>query len=154
MTDDVPAGWAGFAAPEEGLALLVPLSTAILESGAPLAEAAKERARTRYGMRLLASDILAGNAYLAVSAGEDGGGGVGTAAACLAGIARLQESRCLLAEVVRAGDSLDCHITALTPPETGDGGRRALQERLAARIGLAAREIVPGRLVRAAAVSE
>lgn len=140
--DSQPEGWAGFAAPDTGTALLVPLSPAILKAGAPLAETAKQRALDRYGDLTVAQDILAGNAWFAL---HDSAKPRGTVAACLGGLARLAQSRCLVAHAVRRGNALDCVVERLDPV-TGDDALRAARKRLAELTGLPARAIVPGRI--------
>jgi len=136
-----PAGWAGFAAPDRGLVLLVPLTASVLAAGEPLADAARQRARERHGDPALAADILAGNAWLALGPEPGAGGAV---AACLGGIARLLDSRCLVVRAVRDGESLDCTVEPLPPTEDESPARAAVRARLAQWTGLSPGAIRPG----------
>jgi len=143
---DTPAGWAGFAAPDRGLALLVPLTPEVLAAGEPLAVSARQRAQEGHGGPARAADILAGNAWLALGSES---GAEGAVAACLGGMARLLDSRCLVARAVRDGESLDCTVESLAPAADDEAdARAAVQARLARWTGLPARALVPGRIVR------
>ncbi len=143
--DGTAAGWAGFAAPDRGLAVLVPLTASVLAAGEPLADAARQRARARHGDPALAADLLAGNAWLALGSESAAAGAV---AACLGGMAHLLDSRCLVARAVRDGESLDCTVEPLPPADDESHARAAVRVRLARWTGLSERALVPGRVVR------
>lgn len=146
MTTPEDDGWAGFAAPNDGLALLVPLTAAIREAGAPLAERARARAMERYGDLGVAPDILGGNALLALEGGMDRAHGA--VAACLGGIAQATHSRCFVMTAVRKGEAIDCALTRLDRNAAPARFQMTVVERLANLLDIPARRIVPGVLVR------
>lgn len=137
-------GWAGFAAPGEGRAILVPLSAIILKAGAPLAERARERGMQRYGDYGVAQDILGGNALFAL---RDGTNARGAIAACLGGIARLTQSRCFVVSAVLRGHGVDCEVERLDRHEDPPDRHAAVVDRLAALMDIPAARFVPGELV-------
>lgn len=138
-------GWAGFAAPEDGWGLLVPLSAAIMEAGAPLAERAHDRALERYGDLGVAQDILAGNALLAV---HDDRKARAAVAACLGGVAKLTQSHAFVVTVVKRGNGMDCHVERLDRQCTAPDQRmRIVRARLAHHLDIPADTIRSGEIV-------
>lgn len=139
------SGWAGFAAPENGWALLVPLTAAILRAGAPLAERARGRALERYGDLAVAEDILGGNAFLAFESGA--ADARGAAAACMGGVCALTHSHCFIVTAVRRGNAIDCRLERLERGCEAKDYRAAAARRLAMLLNVPVRRIVPGALV-------
>jgi len=138
-------GWAGFAAPEDGWGLIVPLSGPIMDAGAPLAERAHDRALERYGDLGVAQDILAGNALLAV---HDDRKARAAVAACLGGIAKLTQSHAFVVTVVKRGNGMDCHVERLDRQCTEPDQRlRTVRARLGHHLNVPADTIRSGEIV-------
>lgn len=142
--DGEPEGWAGFAAPDDGAGILVPLSAIILKAGEPLAEHARERAMQRYGDYGVAQDILGGNALFAL---RDDRNARGAIAACLGGIARLTQSRCFVVTATMRGQGIDCLVERLDRHETPPDILGAVRARLSDLLEMPADRIAPGELV-------
>ena len=138
-------GWAGLAAPEDGWALLVPLTAAALRAGVPLAERARERALERYGDSAVAEDILGGNALLALESGTTDARGA--AAACLGAIAALTQSPCFVVAAVRRGDVIDCRLEHLDRGGEAKDYRAAAARRIAKLLNIPLHRVVPGAVV-------
>ncbi len=138
-------GWAAFAAKEESWGLLVPLTAKIMEAGAPLADRAHDRALERYGDLGVAPDILAGNALLAVIEDRNARGVV---AACLGGIARLNQSHAFVVTVVKRGHGMDCHVERLDRQCAAPAQRlEVVRKRLGALLDIPSDEIASGKVI-------
>jgi len=138
--DGAPDGYAAIAAPDAGLGLMVPLLPDVLAAGESLIETARMTARASRAPNADASDILAGNAYLALTADPPDRP---AAAAGLGALARLMDHRALVAVVRRDGEALDCSVERVD-------GEAAVTARVAGLLELAARDIAPSAILRAA----
>ena len=138
-------GFAAFALPGQPSAFLVPLTCDIVAAGKPFLEPAQAKARASRTVNASAGDILAGNAFLALTREAPD---TAAAAACLGALAVHAKSRAVLAVVHQDGESLDCTVETFGDPalSNDEAIRKHLTALLAERTGIPEKRIVPGRL--------
>lgn len=124
--------FAAIAAPDAGLGLMVPVVDEVLAAGRGLIEMARARAADSRTPAADATDILAGNAYLALSAETPDRAAV---AACLGAIGHITGRRAVVVTVRRDGNELDCRWETV-PTTEGATPEKAVRRRLAAILGV------------------
>jgi hypothetical protein len=134
-----PGGYAAIAAPEAGLGLVVPLLPDVLAAGESLIETARMKAEASRTPNADAADILAGNAYLALTSDPPDRP---AAAACLGALARHMQSSALVAVVRREGESLDCSVERVA-------GAADVRDRVAGVLKMAVGSVQPSVVLAA-----
>ena len=132
-------GQAAIVAPDAGLGLMVPLLPDVLAAGESLIETARMKAEASRTPNADAADILAGNAYLALT--SDPPDRPATAAG-LGALAVHTRHRALVAVVRRDGESLDCSIERLDDAA-------AVKARMASVLGMRAADVTPSTVLAA-----
>jgi hypothetical protein len=133
-----PDGYAAIAAPDAGLGLMVPLLPDVLAAGDSLIETARMKAEASRTPNADAGDILAGNAYLALTGDPPDRA---AAAACLGALARHIRSSALVAVVRRDGEALDCAMERVD-------GEGEVRERVAGVLSMAVGDVQPSVVLR------